>query len=79
MAHSVAVSAGINFKRDGESSTSHAHSECEGSAIIPIMSAFAGDGFPSFQSALVAQLGEGFLNTTIPDNYTAPGWNGTIS
>jgi len=73
------VSPGINFKRDDSSSIEDAHSECEGSGIIPILASFSGNGFATFQDALVAKLGEAWLNTTVPENYTVVGWNGTIS
>jgi sphingomyelin phosphodiesterase len=68
------ISAGINFKRDS-TATSSAHSECEGSAAIPILSSFSGSGMTAFQNALVAKMGEDFLNTTIPSNYTVSGWS----
>jgi hypothetical protein len=73
------ISPGINFKRDDSSSTEDSHSECEGSAIIPILGSLSGDGLPGFQAALVAKLGEGWLNTTVPENYTIVGWNSTTS
>lgn len=72
------VSVGINFKRDA-STTANAHSECEGSAIIPIMTSFTGTGIAAFQSALVITMGESFLSTLIPSNYTVAGWNSTTS
>ncbi|CZR64135.1 related to acid sphingomyelinase [Phialocephala subalpina] len=72
------VSAGINFKRDA-AATAQSHSECEGSAIIPIMTSFTGTGIAAFQSALVQTMGESFLNTAIPSNYTVAGWNSTTS
>lgn len=72
------VSPGINFKRDA-AATASAHSECEGSAVIPIMTSFTGTGIAAFQSALVQTMGESFLNTSIPGNYTVAGWNSTTS
>jgi len=77
--NSGTVSVGINFKRDDLSSAESIHAECEGSAIIPIMAAFSGNGYLAFQKALVARLGEAWLNTTVPDNYTVTGWNLTGS
>jgi sphingomyelin phosphodiesterase len=79
MSWSGTVSPGINFKRDGSSSSEDAHSECEASAIIPILGSFSGNGFATFQNALIAKLGEGWLNTAVPENYTVVGWNGTFS
>jgi sphingomyelin phosphodiesterase len=52
-----------------------AQSDCEGSAIIPILSAFTGPGTAAFVNVLIDQLGEPWLNTTIPANYTVIGWN----
>ncbi|KAH7364647.1 Metallo-dependent phosphatase-like protein [Rhexocercosporidium sp. MPI-PUGE-AT-0058] len=69
----VTVSPGINFKR--EELTTHAHDECDGSAAVPIMAAFAGSGTSDFQKALVEQMGDGFLDTTVPSNYTVDGWS----
>jgi len=68
------VSPGINFKRDLNTKSS-AHSECEGSAAIPILGAITGDGLTLFQSALIAKMGEDFFNTTVPSNYTVAGWS----
>ena len=68
------VSPGINFKRDS-TTTSSVHSECEGSAAIPILGAITNGGLTSFQSALVAKMGEDFLNITVPANYTVAGWS----
>ena len=68
------VSPGINFKRDSTTASS-AHSECEGSAAIPILGAITNDGITTLQNALVAKLGEAFLNMTVPDNYTVDGWS----
>lgn len=67
------VSAGINFKRDSTTSSS-THSDCEGSGAIPIFAAIPSDGLDTLQSVLVAKLGEDFLNTTIPSNFTVSGW-----
>jgi sphingomyelin phosphodiesterase len=70
------VTAGINFKRDtNTTSSSSAHSECEGSAAIPILAGIANNGTTALQNALVAKLGEAFLNMTVPDNYTIDGWS----
>ena len=74
--NSGTVSAGINFKRDTNSTATLDHSECEGSAAIPIFSAFMGSGVAAFQSALVEAMGEAWLNTTVPSNYTVVGWTG---
>jgi sphingomyelin phosphodiesterase len=79
MSWSGTVSPGINFKRYDSSSIEDVHSECEGSAIIPILGSFSGSGFATFQDALIARLGEAWLNTTVPENYTVAGWNGTGS
>jgi sphingomyelin phosphodiesterase len=79
MSRSGTVSPGINFKRDDSSNLEDVHSECEASAIIPILGSFSGDGFGTFQDALIAKLGEAWLNTTVPENYTVAGWNGTNS
>lgn len=75
------VSIGINFKeKRTDAAGVHEHSECEGSAAIPIFSAFTGEGVAAFQSALIETMGESFLNTTIPSNYTVAGWpNATTS
>jgi sphingomyelin phosphodiesterase len=72
------VSPGINFKRDTSGSSS-AHSDCEGSAIIPILGAFTADGVTGFTNALVEKLGSAWLDTVVPANYTAVGWNVTSS
>ena len=68
------VSAGINFKRD-DTTTASTHSECEGSAAIPILASFPGNGLATFKSALIAKMGEDFLDTTVPNNYTVAGWS----
>jgi sphingomyelin phosphodiesterase len=77
--NSGTVSAGINFKRDTITTTTTDHSECEGSAIIPIMTSFTSTGIAAFQSALVAKLGDAWLETEIPSNYTVAGWNSASS
>lgn len=69
----VTVSPGINFKRD--ELTTHTHGECGGSAAVPILASFTGSGMSGFQNALVATMGDSFLNTTVPSNYTVAGWN----
>jgi sphingomyelin phosphodiesterase len=79
MSRSGTVSPGINFKRDDSNSIEDVHSECEGPAIIPILRSFSGDGFATFHYALIAKLGEAWLNTTVPENYTVAGWDGTSS
>ena len=68
------VTKGINFKRDSTAASS-AHSECEGSAAIPILEAITNDGLATLRSALVSVMGESFLNTEVPSNYTVPGWS----
>lgn len=69
------VSIGINFKRD--TTTESAHSDCEGSAAIPILAQLTTAGYDALRSALVAKLGEDWLTTVIPSNYTVAGWNTT--
>jgi sphingomyelin phosphodiesterase len=64
------VTAGTNFKRDTSSNTSSNTGECDGSAVIPILSAYAGTGLSDFKDALLKQMGEVWLNTIVPDNYT---------
>ncbi|KUJ07393.1 calcineurin-like phosphoesterase [Mollisia scopiformis] len=75
------VTAGINFKHKHkrDTTTTTDHSECEGSAIIPIMTSFTSTGMAAFQSALTETMGESWLSTTIPSNYTVAGWNSTTS
>jgi len=59
------VSPGINFKRvvdintDSAATRPHDHpdTQCESSAIVPILSSFAGEAFPAFQAALGTRLG----------------------
>lgn len=68
------ISPGINFKRNSATMSS-THSECEGSAAIAILGAITSNGLAAFQSALVDNQGEDFLNTTIPSNYTVDGWH----
>lgn len=75
--NSATVSPGINFKRDSTATATTDHSECEGSAIIPIMTSFTSSGMAALQSALVAKLGDAWLDTVIPVNYTVVGWNST--
>jgi sphingomyelin phosphodiesterase len=69
------VKPGFNFKRDTSSSSSSAadaaHGDCEGSAIIPILSGFSGAGFADFKAALVERMGADWLNTVVSDNFTA--------
>jgi sphingomyelin phosphodiesterase len=72
------VSIGINFKRDA-SATSLEHNDCEGSAAIPIFGQLTTTGYSALQSALVAKLGEDWLSTSVPSNYTVAGWNTTSS
>ncbi|PMD54294.1 sphingomyelin phosphodiesterase [Hyaloscypha bicolor E] len=73
------VSPGINFKRDtsNPSSTESTHSDCEGSAILPILGAFTASGITGLTDALVKKMGSDWLDTVIPANYTAVGWNVT--
>jgi len=69
------VSPGVNFKRDTSSGTVTA-GECDGSQAIPILSALAdSQGVRALETALVNALGQGILNTTIPSNYTAAGFD----
>lgn len=73
------MSIGINFKRDGTPSTVSDHSDCEGSAALPILGQLTTTGLAALQSALVARFGEDWLSTSIPSNYTVAGWNTTSS
>jgi len=75
------VSPGINFKRDDSNPTSlkSTHSDCEGSAILPILGAFTASGVTGLTNALVDRLGSDLLDTEVPANYTAAGWNATSS
>jgi len=78
------VSPGINFKRE-EHDHSHAkrtstasgiaiqRSDCDGSAIAPILSAMTTTYVDDFRADLVARMGSDFLNTTVPSNYTVSG------
>ena len=69
----------MNFKRDESTSVVSEHrDDCEGSAIVPILTSFTGNGFAAFKQMLVAKLGD-VLNDTVPSNYTVPGWNSTSS
>jgi len=75
------VKAGINFKSkrgldEGAAPDGHDHSKCEGSAAVPIIGSFA-TNFAAFQSSLLKQLGEDWLETAVPDNFTIAGWNVT--
>ncbi|PMD25630.1 sphingomyelin phosphodiesterase [Hyaloscypha hepaticicola] len=75
------VSPGINFKRDDSNTTSlkSTHTDCEGSAILPILGAFTASGVTGLTNALVDKLGSDWLDTEVPANYTAVGWNATSS
>lgn len=75
------VSPGIHFKRDSSDvSTAHSsHSDCEGSAIIPILGGLTAGGVTSFTNALAKTLGSAWLDTVVPANYTTAGWNITSS
>jgi sphingomyelin phosphodiesterase len=81
MPDSGTVSPGINFKRDTSNSSSieSTHSDCEGSAIISILGAFTASGATGLTNALVEKMGSAWLDTVIPANYTAAGWNVTSS
>lgn len=80
----IGVTAGINFKRD-EHSHSHAkrtsivngtavqRSDCDGSAMAPILSALSSTFLDEFRTALVARLGDTVLNTTVSSNNTLGG------
>jgi len=78
---SATVSPGINFKRDTSNSSSveSTHSDCEGSAIVPILGAFTANGVTGLSDAIVAKMGSAWLDTVVPANYTAVGWNVTSS
>ena len=75
------VSPGINFKRDDSNPTSlkSTHSDCEGSAILPILGAFTASGVTGLTNALVDKLGSDLLDAEVPASYTAAGWNATSS
>ncbi|KAH8776915.1 Metallo-dependent phosphatase-like protein, partial [Hyaloscypha finlandica] len=62
------VSPGIHFKRDtsNSSSTESTHSDCEGSAIIPILGAFTASGITGLTDALVNKMGSDWLDTVVP-------------
>lgn len=69
MCSSVAVSPGINFKRDTSTGAMVA-GECDGSRAVPILSAVLSNstaGVPALRSAIVAKLGDGFLSTEVSD------------
>lgn len=55
------------------------HTDCEGSAILPILGAFTASGVTGLTNALVDKLGSDWLDTEVPANYTADGWNATSS
>jgi sphingomyelin phosphodiesterase len=71
------VTPGINFKRTATATATTDHSECEGSAAIPILGQLTTTGYAAFQSALAAKLGSDWTSTVIPSNYTIAGWNTT--
>jgi sphingomyelin phosphodiesterase len=61
------VTAGINLKR-GEG-TGHGYvKECEGSAVVPILSQLNGPGLDAFSAALLKHLGSEFLDMVISEN-----------
>lgn len=68
----------MNFKRDEATSVDNGHSDCEGSAIIPIFDSFTESGFSAFKTALIARLGS-TMDDSVPTNYTVAGWNSTAS
>ncbi|KAH9946301.1 Metallo-dependent phosphatase-like protein [Epithele typhae] len=68
------IKPGVNFKRDTTDATPTTAGECDGSQAVPILSAIPGStGLQALQNVLVAALGSGFMNTTIPSNYTVNG------
>lgn len=63
------MTAGINFKRGGES-CGHEHGngqvrECGGSATVPILSQLSGSGLDALSSALTMHLEEEFLDIVV--------------
>jgi sphingomyelin phosphodiesterase len=63
------VTAGVNFKRDAEEGAGHRDvNECEGSAVVPILSQLNGAGLDAFSSALTEHLGADFLYMVIPEH-----------
>jgi sphingomyelin phosphodiesterase len=65
------VTPGVNFKRDTSVVTTTVQTgECDGSAIIPIMNVIGSSGIDSIEAALVAVLGEDWLNTEVNGTYS---------
>lgn len=66
------VSPGVSFKRSVENATTvlEQSSECDGSAIVPIMKVIGASGIDTIEAALVNVLGEDWLNTQV---------NGTVN
>lgn len=63
------VTAGIHFKRDEEEGLGHGHvKECEGSAVVPILSQLGGNGLDAFSSALTKHLGDDFLDMVVSEH-----------
>jgi sphingomyelin phosphodiesterase len=59
------VTAGVNFKRHAEGGGHRHVKECEGSAVVPILSQLNGAGLDAFSSALTKHLGADFLGMVI--------------
>lgn len=80
----IDVTVGINFKRDEHShehvkrtsmvnGTAVQRSDCDGSAMAPILSALSSEFLDEFKTALVNQLGDAVLNTSVAANNTLGG------